>query len=313
LYWDWNYRQGLVPLKTGVGALWFGTGVHVALATYYRYGSAPKDNWERWYNHERETTLAETYGSDFERIEKFNDLGSDMMSRYLPYAKQNDGWEVVGVEYPLRYEILPGVFIVGSLDLLVRKNGKLWVVDHKTCASFIDPEHLVFDDQMAMYLWLVWKVTGEVPGGAIYSMLRKTVPAEPMLVYKGTALSKAKDIDTTVEKYLEAIRANNFDERDYADVLARIGRNEFFRRETVIRSARELAILDEQVTLEATEMTKQNVSIYPTMTRDCTWSCQFVDLCRTRLTGGDVQFTIDANFRETSDTERYHQRWLEPV
>ena len=236
-----------------------------------------------------------------------------MLLMYLTYAEANAGLEVVVVEKRITDEVIPGrVELKGSLVLLVRKSGKLWIVDHKTCSSFIDPEQLVFDPQMAYYLWLVWKVYGEVPGGAIYSMLRKAIPAEPMLVYNNTALSKAKGIDTTVEKYLEAIRRNGFNEADYSEVLKRIEKNEFFRRETVVRSARELKVFDQQILDELTEMTRPYLPIYPTPTRDCVWACGYSDLCRTRLTGGDVEFTIQANYREASNDERFNQRWLEP-
>ena len=312
LYHSFSYTRALAPAKPSVGALWFGTGIHVALATYYKYGTPPVDNWNRWFEREKQIALVDIYDSERDRIEGFNDLGREMMASYLPYAQANDGWEVVDVEKPITFEIFPGVEFKGSLDLLVRKNGKLWIVDHKTCSSFIDPEQLVFDPQMAYYLWLVWKVYNEVPGGAIYSMLRKAIPAEPMLVYGGTALSKAKGIDTTPAKYLAAIERNGFNASDYTEVLARISRNEFFRRETVIRSARELKIFDQQILDEIREMTRVDLPIYPTPTRDCVWSCSYSDLCRARLTGGDVEFTIQANYREVSTDERFNQRWLEP-
>jgi hypothetical protein len=48
--------------------------------------------------------------------------------------------------------------------------------------------------------------------------------------------------------------------------------------------------------------------VFPTMTQDCLWSCRYKDLCRTRLTGGDVEYAISTNFKVVTD---YDARYLE--
>lgn len=317
-YWDFAYIRGLTSLKVSTGPSWFGIGIHYALATYYRdqmlkqVVREPKDIFTTWfYQQFTQDEWNALYIDEQDRLADMLKLGVSMMTDYVPWSQLHDNFEVLGVEVPLRYEVLPGVDLVGSLDLLVRdkRTGKLWVVDHKTCASFIDPEALVFDDQMMTYLWLVWKVYDEIPGGALYSMLRKQVPVEPMVVYGGTALSKAKSIDTTYTKYMEAIVRNGFDPANYQDILTKVSANEFFRREAIVRSRKELELLDNQIKLEAEEMTRSWIPIYPTMTRDCLWACDYRDLCRTRLTGGDVEYTIETQFREQTESDR-RNRWL---
>jgi hypothetical protein len=291
--------------------MWFGTGVHVALATYYKSGVPPDNAFERWFQaqlyHLVNTEHVDQKG--LEKLEGFRALGHVMLDAYEEYARKNDNWEIIGVEEELRYEVSPGKWIVGTVDLLIRDKTtqKLWVVDHKTCASFIDPQALEFDDQMVLYLWMVWKVYNEVPGGAIYSMLRKKIPADPYLLKNGT-LSKARDIDTTYDIYLSKINSLGLDPDDYADVLERLKYNEFFRREYLARSKRELSIFDDQILAEVEEMTRPDVPVFPTMTQDCLWSCRYRDICRTRLTGGDVEYAIRSNYKVVTD---YDARFLE--
>jgi hypothetical protein len=259
-YHNFSYTRGLVPLTTGIGPMWFGTGVHVALATYYKSGVPPDNAFERWFQaqlyHLVNTEHIDQKG--LEKLEGFRALGHVMLDAYEEYARKNDNWEIIGVEEELRYEVSPGKWIVGTVDLLIRDKTtqKLWVVDHKTCASFIDPQALEFDDQMVLYLWMVWKVYNEVPGGAIYSMLRKKIPADPHVLKNG-GLSKARDIDTTYEIYLDKLERLGLDPDDYTDVLASLKYNEFFRREYISKSRRELAIFDDQIRVEVEEMTSR--------------------------------------------------------
>lgn len=306
-YWDFSYRQGLVPLETGYGPMWFGIGVHVALATYYKHGMSPVVAFERWFKAQVDPVYQDLDETTRTKLDNFHLLGLVMMRGYIPWAEKNDQWEVIAIEEELQYEISPGQVIAGTQDLLVRKDGKLWVVDHKTCAAFVDPDALEFDDQMVKYLWLVMKVYNEVPGGALYSMLRKKVPADPY-VLKAGGLSKAKDIDTTHEIYLDKIHELGLDPDDYTDILERLKSNEYYRREKVMRTRRELQIFDEQVKAEVAEITRPNVPIFPTMTQDCLWSCTYKDLCRTRLTGGDVAYATNVHFKVIRD---YQTRWLE--
>lgn len=310
LYHQFSYKRGLVPLRVNPGPIWLGTGVHVALATYYKFGALPATTFEKWYKTQAGKIWAFLDISGQTALEEMHALGLTMMTAYAEYAHVADAdWEVVAVEEEISIEVLPGYWMTGTLDLLVRntRTRKLWVVDHKTCASFVDPAALEFDDQMVAYLYLVYRKYNEVPAGAVYSMLRKKIPAEPLVLKKG-GLSKAVNIDTTPAVYRAAIEREGLDVADYADILARLEHNEFFRRETVMRTRRELELFEQQIQLEVPEMLRPDAPVFPTMTQDCIWSCQFRDLCRTRATGGDVEFSIAANYKAVED---YDARWLE--
>lgn len=51
--WWWTWREGLVPSGRVADALWFGTGVHIALAKWYcgpgaKRGPEPAETWSQW-------------------------------------------------------------------------------------------------------------------------------------------------------------------------------------------------------------------------------------------------------------------------
>jgi len=283
--WRYAYRDNLTSRNSPHHALWIGQGVHIALAAYYR-GDDPMQSLDQWFWSE----LGPDQSPEEQReAEETKLLMTTMIVGYLEFAKTTDDFEVIAVETPLSARIRgTHATLVGTLDLLVRRRGRLWVVDHKTCASFADPLALELDDQMTAYLWLVAQIYGEVPAGAVYNQLRKKIPAEPMLLQSGMRLSKDKSVDTTPEKYLAAIRQYGFNEVDYEDILASLKQNEFFKRELIARNSRELESFGKFLVDECREMLSVRTSLYPNPTRDCSWGCSYRVLCKSDSEGGDT-------------------------
>ena len=289
--WDYQYKQGLQHPTDRIDARWIGKGVHFALAEYYR-GNDWKTYLDGWFEikieeHVQQTPLTADTSA---KIEEIKTLVNAMLKGYELYAEEKDDFEVIGTEIALSVPIpgTDGGFLAGTIDMIVRRHGKLWVFDHKTFASFADPVSLELDDQMTAYLWLVWRTYGEMPAGAVYNQLRKKIPAEPMLLKDGTRLSKDKSIDTTTAKYLEAINRNGFNPDDYEDILDKISLNEFFRREVIPRNPHELETFEEFLTFECLDMINPMIPLYPNATRDCTY-CDYQTLCKSQNEKGDTE------------------------
>lgn len=290
--------MGLVQKKEPMKALWIGRGLHYGLAQYYRDGSDPVIAMKEWLDLKvPPKDYAEMWEDEKQQLRDVETLLTAMLTNYLPYAEANDDFEIVAVEEPISIRI-PGTYLwlQGTLDVVLRRRGKLWVLDHKGYQAFVDPSDLELDDQMTAYLWLVYMKYGEMPAGAIYNQLRKKVPAEPMLLKDGKRLSKDKSIDTTPEIYRAAIKANNFDEADYEEFLHNLEGNEFFRREYIARSEYELTHFATNLKEELREMKKPNLPLYPNPGRDCSWGCSYKMLCLCENTGGDLKGLIDANY-----------------
>ena len=50
--WWWGWREGLTPKRRKSGALWFGTGIHLALENWYipgqQRGVDPRETWKKF-------------------------------------------------------------------------------------------------------------------------------------------------------------------------------------------------------------------------------------------------------------------------
>lgn len=144
-----------------------------------------------------------------------------------------------------------------GLDLIVRNatSGELWLVEHKTTgASDLDQylRKLHLDPQIRGYAWALLDpdrdlsdpaivaavIKGTGVRGIIYNVARKSVPRWPERIKSGT-LSRAA-IDTTWERYLEAIEAHGLNELDYTDMRDKLVGKAFFARETYLLTGAEL-------------------------------------------------------------------------
>ena len=124
----------------------------------------------------------------------------------------------------------------GSIDMVTKDDSGYWLWDHKTVSSFNGgweaQNHL--SRQFRRYAWAWWQETGDMPAGFIVNGLRKKLPVIPKTLKSG-CLSTDKRIDTTLETYLKAIRDNNLDPGDYAEILEILEAkgNTFFRRDVI--------------------------------------------------------------------------------
>lgn len=288
--YQFNYREFLQRKEEPTNKMWFGRGIHEGLAYYYSGRGHPIDGFTKWLADQYpDAKLQSMVHEERMRVYEAESLGKGMLDGYYRVALQNDDFQVEKVEVPLGIRIR-GTYgvLVGTIDVIARRDGRIWVIDHKTSDSFIDPQILELDDQMTAYLWLVWKTYGEMPAGAIYNQLRRTLPVEPMLLKDGKRLSKDKSIDTTPDIYLKTVKEHGFNPDDYQDILQKLGvENRFFRRELIARNSHELRTFESFLLPEYREMTSRNTPMYPHPTRDCIWGCEFMSLCRSMNEGGD--------------------------
>lgn len=100
---------------------------------------------------------------------------------YVDTYNVDRDWEVMEVEFPLAFWLpsegggRSSTKLAGTVDLIVRWNGGLWIVDHKTCKDLPKPSRKDFDleDQTAIYAYLL-KQHGWDVRGAIYNFCRTT-------------------------------------------------------------------------------------------------------------------------------------------
>lgn len=290
---DYAYRQHLVPNEVRPSAMWIGRLVHFALAEYYS-GRDWHTGFDSWID--RHSASGGDEGLDPETIAAMS-LAEALIQTYVEYAQANDTWEVLEVE-PSWTISVPGARapLECHPDLVVREAGRLWIVDHKTCASFKQPAELQWDDQMTGYLYAAWRRYGEMPAGAIYNQIRKSIPRRPMLLKSGDRLSVDKSIDTTYDIYLAAILEHGFDPANYTALLENLKKNRFICREVIPHNSIELQNFEVQCGQEIEDIRSELTFRYPNKTHDCAWRCSFKGLCQAQDEGGDVPALIDFNF-----------------
>jgi hypothetical protein len=195
--WVWSYRYGLTPKGQDADALWFGTGIHHALAKWYqpgfRRGPHPSDTFAAWVGDEVRTIKAsfadrEREWHDEQLYLDARDLAIGMLDAYVArYGKDPDLY-ILAVEQVFEIEVVRDGEVIavfkGTVDGLARlPDGTIVVLEHKT-ASSIATEFLALDDQAGGY-YAVAEIVFHHQGilkpsehvtAIMYNYLRKSLP-----------------------------------------------------------------------------------------------------------------------------------------
>lgn len=288
--WYLEYRMGYRPRTKDADALWFGIGIHEALAQWYRKGNRrgihPADFWEQWAG--EEINFAKTYLDDTFDEPAWMDakeLGIAMLEQYIDYYGRDDSWSIIAVEQPFRVRItregVPVAYFASRWDGVLRslEDGKIYLLEHKT-ASQIVTAYLELDDQGGSY----WAVASQLLrakkilkpdeqiSGIIYNFLRKAMPDERPVDEQGQRLNK----DNSVSKRQPP---------------------QPFVRTMVERSPKEQSTQLSRIADEVAVMNAVREGIIPvtkTPTKDCTW-CPFWIPCGLHERGSEAYETVLRN------------------
>lgn len=295
--YDYSVNQCLKRKAKESGPLWFGTTMHSVWAHLYSNGGTsivtPDDLKSVWF-----ALLSEDNTDDRNAM---TPMAHSMIDQYHEYAKINDNFEVLGIEKELRSPITlfngEVVELIATLDMIIqdKDTGSVYIVDHKNLASFADVGDLERDFQMSAYLWMGMNQKLDTKG-AIYNMIRKDIPAEPLFMNSGE-LSTKKNIDTTYDKYLQAINQYGLDWEDYSDILERLKLNSFVKRERIFRTSRFLRNFELQLKGKISDMYEPH--IYPCeesgVFSHCR-KCSYQSLCKAENDGSDIELLKSMDF-----------------
>ena len=196
--WRWwqEYRMGWQPRQRQADALWFGIGIHEALAQWYlkgkKRGPHPAETFEAWCGDE--IAYARSYLDDnFEEPVWYEakDLGVAMLEGYVDYWGKDSQWSIIAIEQPFAVTITshgrPVAIFRSRWDGVFRdlRTGKVYLLETKTAQS-VDTAYLELDDQAGAY-WAVASLLLRKAGvlkkdeaieGIQYNFLRKKMPDE---------------------------------------------------------------------------------------------------------------------------------------
>lgn len=306
----WDLRNKYQPIKINDN-LFLGSGVHYALEKYYADDVDLVDAFLEWFNDK--LSELEIWESQMDMLEEKKQLGIGMLKHYRKFAENNDAdyFEKV-VDTEIDFEIpvknLKGnatqCKYAGTVDgLVIDQYGLYWILEHKT-ASRIDTTHLPLDEQVVRYMWAMQEKLGVEIAGVIYNILLKKTPSEPRVLKSG-ALSKAKNIKTTYDAYLNSLieHYGSFEDvpiYEYKDILTDLkGRdNEFFKRVKVEKTQHEINDIAKRTYLEYKEMSNPHLRMFPSPSRDCNWKCDFREVCISMNQGHDYQYLLEKEFEK---------------
>ena len=172
-----RYVDGLVPLAKETNSLYFGTVVHHALEIWYGANTEQKDDLELQVIDEQ----CKDRNTNPE-VKKMWMLARAMITAYTKRYKKEE-FEVLEVEKVFDGDIInpktqaesKTFSIKGKIDLLVKMNDELYIVDHKT-RSMLETdwqEKLWMDTQMAVYVYFLRQRKYPIKG-IIYNVLAKS-------------------------------------------------------------------------------------------------------------------------------------------
>lgn len=206
------YLDNLTAPQRPADALWFGVGVHEALAEWYQpgfeRGEHPADYFDRWVGDEVRTIKA-SY-ADHDRVwgdeplyEDANELGVAMLENYVRTYGDDPHLDILAIEQEFQLELVRDDEVVatfiGVFDGVAfnRRFSALELLEHKT-AGQIRLAHLPLDNQAGSYFaaaTVVLRHQGildrrENIEGIRYNFLRKSLPDERPRNERGAYLNK---------------------------------------------------------------------------------------------------------------------------
>ena len=299
--WWWGYREGLVPQGAPNYNLWFGTGIHLALASHYQKGTrrgkgakGPVAVWQKYCKDEY-VPMKVMEGDDSEFVESM-ELGTVMLEGYLKEYGNDDHMYILATEQSRKilvhdHDGTPLFWYAYTMDGVYRDradHNRLKLLEHKT-ALIVSLSHLPLDDQAGAYPTFeteLLRADGTLrPDEKIldvtYNILRKGKPRidDRPRNAEGKALNK----DGTVSKNQNT-------------------QAKLFVREDISRSDESRLRIVDRAIIEVHEMNRMRADrdlIYknPHSGPFGCGSCPFLDMCILHEEGGDWQDLRDWKFK----------------
>ena len=289
-------------------------------------GSIIHEMDEAWTNGGDWREVLKKYAKEYKKLfleeqEEYGDIINDMEKVMLGYIAKWKGKDLTYIEkdgrateHPIEVDLAPGIILTGYIDKIgVDQRNKVWLTEKKSFKRGLPKEDVRFTDlQTTIYYWAAPHCGFPQPHGIMWDYVRSKPPVVPELLKKG-GLSKRKNIDTTYEVYLAAIKEHKFDPADYKEILDDLKHrpDSFYRRiylpppkslvksllEDLKQTAREIEALGE-------------VSRIRTITRDCGW-CDYYSLCQAELRGLDTDFIRQKEYQERRDENESKEKVIE--
>lgn len=241
----------------------------------------------------------------------------------LTHREDDSRYDVLATELDFNMKVGSHTF-EGRIDKVVREKGsnRVWVVDYKTASDIPDVTELFMDVQTCMYAKAVATGAVAIPVkkgdtvGIMYDHIRTKAPRRPSILKNGT-VSKA-DCVTDLATYMDTVKAQGLDPKDYADMLPKLSKHVFYRRAAIPVRKSTLNTIVNEIDSTLTDMEAAFDSSISTVHKDdyeellkvghyfprtylfkrCNWDCPYYKLCVGELSGQNVLSIIATEYQK---------------
>jgi hypothetical protein len=324
--WWWRYRDGFLSPEESADALWFGIGVHEALAQWYKKGKArgvhPAKYFRDWVGDEMREIRAQ-YANDSDGwtgeplYVQAGQLGEAMLDNYVLKYGRDPGWRVIATEQQFSVNLSYHGKVIGTFKSTFdgvyydEEDGRYKLMEHKTAGS-IQTAYLELDDQGGSYFAVasaVLAAKGLLPEGCrieeiTYNFLRKTEgddrPQNELGQYlnnptKDHYVAALTGLDGWTATQLKKMTVGELDSIAAANhlvVQGEVSKKQpppSFLREPVERGIRDGKQQMRKIADEMAVMLAMRdgaIPVFKTPTKDCP-RCEFFHMCTLHDRGGD--------------------------
>ncbi len=249
---------------------------------------------EVWYDHtipedQRFDTIRGLFGQDVHESLRGpeDDLLWWMFEGYRDHYGQDGQWKIVAIELPFQVPLRTvrpdgslgrrsRIWLKGKIDLVVLgPGGRLWIIDHKTCANLPQDKELALDDQFGLYTWALREL-GRPIFGSLHNAVRTKRPNpndDRPMDEQGRRLNK----DGTVSKNQPA--GTTPEER--------------FKRTLLHRTDAELDIIAAEAYQTLHAVYSKGVTERHPNSDTCKWRCDYLEACLGGRKGQDERRLLE--------------------
>lgn len=276
--WAYRYKEKLQSKKPA-RPLYMGSTIHKLLEVRAKGG-----NWKECLQNEiipEFWKMPDTYkaelGYDFE------DACYKIMDQY-DWVYRNEKLNYLETEFKIDYKIYGKRHLIGYVDAIVEFNGEQFIVEHKTFKDAKMPyENTWLNSQTAVYIKALNSMGYNIKG-VIWDMIKSVPPKAPKVLKNGN-LGKQYGTQTLHSFYWDGWSKENIPKEIYDQVKDNY--SNFLDRYIVYMPEKIVDNIFKDFKSTMYDI-RHNDNCSKNLSRDCSW-CQFSDLCKTELTGGDVE------------------------
>jgi hypothetical protein len=236
-----------------------------------------------------------------EEREDLGDLPGDtarIMQSYLhTYKRDDEAMKVIGTELDEWVDLPNGDKFNFIIDLAVQEpDGGIWLWDHKSSGSFMDPDYMLIEAQLARYFWAFprlpeYAALAKNLKGVVFNEIRTKAPTVPEQLQSGQLTSR-QNLDTDYYTYLKEIKRLKLPVADYEGTLKRLQQqtDKFFRRTPMPKDLPVVRAMMVELMRSSSQIKRaeRKGEFNRTPDKSCVWGCSFSEPCVAQLHGADI-------------------------